>query len=242
MRVANLADTYDANGTLAFSLADLNVRSYGVPALTALKVTVGGVEVGTVAVAEDGTAAVSLDLAGKGVTNGTHEIVLTDAAGTTGTTVRLSANFTGEVVEPTPAPSDEPTVAPSAEPTVEPTIEPTAAPSSDSTVVAPAPSAPAVWDDLGRPIKSDEAGFHQGLDADKDGEGCEQDPNYTNKAEDGSDISNAGSSRQESSSSSSSTGSSLANTGFTASMIAGAGALTLLAGGAALVANRRRKA
>lgn len=257
VRVADLADTYDVNGTLSFSLSDLNVRSYGVPALTELKTTVGGVEVGTVAVAEDGTAAVSLGLAGKGITNGTHEIVLTDATGVAGTTVRLSANFTGEVVEPTPAPSEEPTpaptpseeptAAPTEEPTVapsaEPTAEPTAVPSSDSTVVAPAPSATAfeyencaaVWDALGRPIKSDEAGFHKGLDADKDGVGCEQDPNYTNKAEDGSAI-------KTSTSSGSSSSGHLANTGFTASMIAGAGALTLLAGGAALVANRRRKA
>ncbi|WP_326503430.1 5'-nucleotidase C-terminal domain-containing protein [Rothia nasimurium] len=249
VRVADLAESYNVNGTLAFSLSDLNVRSYGVPALTELKVTVGGVEVGTVAVAEDGTAAVSLDLAGKGVTNGTHEIVLTDATGVAGTTVRLSANFTGEIAEPTPVPSEEPTPAPtpSEEPTVapsaEPTAEPTADPSSDSTVVAPAPSATAfeyencaaVWDALDRPIKSDEAGFHQGLDADKDGVGCEQDPNYTNKAEEGSAI-------KTSTSSGSSSSGRLANTGFTASMIAGAGALTLLAGGAALVANRRRKA
>ena len=92
-----------------------------------------------------------------------------------------------------------------------------------------------MWDDLGRPIKSDEAGFLQGLDADKDGVGCEQDPNYTNKAEDGSAI-------KTSTSSGSSSSGRLAHTGFTASLIAGAGALTLLAGGAALVANRRRKA
>lgn len=152
VRVADLAESYDVNGTLAFSLSDLNVRSYGVPALTELKVTVGGIEVGTVAVAEDGTAAVSLDLAGKGITNGTHEVVLTDATGVAGTTVRLSANFTGEVAEPTsapseeptPAPSEEPTVAPSEEPTVapsvEPTTEPTVAPSSDSSDISNAGS------------------------------------------------------------------------------------------------------
>ncbi|MDY6051712.1 MAG: bifunctional UDP-sugar hydrolase/5'-nucleotidase, partial [Rothia sp. (in: high G+C Gram-positive bacteria)] len=95
VRVTDLAESYDVNGTLTFTLSDLNVRSYGAPALTELKIAVGGLEVGTVAVAEDGSAAVSLNLAGRGITNGAHDIVLTDATGVAGTTVRLSANFTG---------------------------------------------------------------------------------------------------------------------------------------------------
>lgn len=277
VRVADLAESYNVNGALTFSLSDLNVRSYGVPALTELKVTVGGVEVGTVAVSEDGTAAVSLDLAGKGIANGSHDIVLTDAAGTTGTTVRLSASFTGEVeptAEPTPAPAEEPTVAPteqptaapSAEPTTEPTATPSTTPSEESTsaetVSAPAtvpsvetpsqvsaavaPSASptafeyencaAVWDALDRPISSDEAGFHRGLDSDGDGTGCEISPNYPTQAEDGSNISTSGSAGNTSGS----TGSSLAHTGFTASVLAGAGALALVAGGIALVMSRRK--
>lgn len=260
VRLTDLAESYDVNGTLAFSLADLNVRSYGAPALTELKATVAGREVGTVAVAQDGTARVSLDLAGKGVLAGTHEVVLTDTSSLTGTTVRLSATFTGAAAEPTPtpsvkptpapSPSEEPTVAPSPTPseapTSKPSEEPTSAPSQEQTPspsseapVAATPSASAfeykncaaVWEALGRPIMSDEAGFHPGLDADGDKEGCEQDPNYTNRAEDGSAIK----------SSSGSTGSQrLAQTGFTASLLAGIGGLALLAGVAALVANRRR--
>ncbi|WP_237225105.1 5'-nucleotidase C-terminal domain-containing protein [Rothia nasisuis] len=255
VRVADLAESYDVNGPLAFSLSDLNVRSYGVPALTELKVTVGGIEVGTVAVAADGTAAVSLDLAGMGITNGSHEIVLADATGATGTTVRLSANFTGTVAEPTPAPTEEPiSVAPSTTPSEEPTSTetasaPTAAPSTKtpspvSAAVVPSPSptvfeyenCAAVWDALGRPIQSDEAGFHRGLDSDGDGTGCEVSPDYPAQAEDGSDISASGSAG----STSGSAGSSLAHTGFTASVLAGVGALALLAGGVALVVSRRK--
>ncbi|WP_237208429.1 5'-nucleotidase C-terminal domain-containing protein [Rothia nasimurium] len=245
VRVADLAPSYDVNGTLAFTLSDLNVKSFGAPALASLTVKVGEVEVGTVEV-KDGVAAVSLDLAGQGIANGQHEITLVDPSGNTGTVVRLSAEFTGAAAtaEPTATPTAEPTAAPSAEPTVEPsagaTAEPTGAP-SESAVAAPSASATpfeykncaAVWEDLGRPIKSDEKGFHQGLDANNNGVGCESDPNYTNKAEDGSKIS--------ASSGSSTRGPlHLAETGTAIGVVAGAGALALVAGGLALVARRRK--
>lgn len=250
VRVADLAPSYDVNGTLAFTLSDLNVKSFGAPALASLTVKVGEVEVGTVEV-KDGVASVSVDLAGKGITNGQHEITLVDPSGHIGTTVRLDAEFTGAVEptsEPTATPSAEPTAeptaAPSAEPTVEPsagaTAEPTGAP-SESAVAAPSASATAfeykncaaVWEDLGRPIKSDEKGFHQGLDANNNGVGCESDPNYTNKAEDGSKIST--------SSGSSTRGPlHLAETGAAVGVVAGAGTLALVAGGLALAARRRK--
>ncbi|WP_237201406.1 5'-nucleotidase C-terminal domain-containing protein [Rothia nasimurium] len=237
VRVADLAPSYDVNGTLAFTLSDLNVKSFGAPALASLTVKVGEVEVGTVEV-KDGVASVSLDLAGQGIANGQHEITLVDPSGNTGTVVRLSAEFTGA------AATAEPTAAPSAEPTVEPsagaTAEPTGAP-SESAVAAPSASATpfeykncaAVWEDLGRPIKSDEKGFHKGLDANNNGVGCESDPNYTNKAEDGSKIS-------VSSGSSTRGPLHLAETGTAIGVVAGAGALALVAGGLALVARRHK--
>lgn len=245
VRVADLAPSYDVNGTLAFTLSDLNVKSFGAPALASLTVKVGEVEVGTVEV-KDGVAAVSVDLAGQGIANGQHEITLVDPSGNTGTVVRLSAEFTGAAAtaEPTAAPTAEPSATPSAEATVEPSAgapgEPTVAP-SESAVAAPSASATAfeykncaaVWEDLGRPIKSDEKGFHQGLDANDNGVGCESDPNYTNKAEDGSKI--------PASSDSSTRGPLyLAETGATVGMVAGAGALALAAGGLALAARRRK--
>ncbi|WP_421083776.1 5'-nucleotidase C-terminal domain-containing protein [Rothia nasimurium] len=242
VRVADLAPSYDVNGTLAFTLSDLNVKSFGAPALASLTVKVGEVEVGTVEV-KDGVAAVSLDLAGQGIANGQHEITLVDPSGNTGTVVRLSAEFTG-AAEPTATPTAEPSATPSAEATVEPsagaTAEPTVAP-SESAVAAPSTSATAfeykncaaVWEDLGRPIKSDEKGFHQGLDANNNGVGCESDPNYTNKAENGSEIS--------ASSGSSTRGPlHLAETGAAVGVVAGAGALALVAGGLALAARRRK--
>lgn len=263
VQVSNLADSYDLTGALTFDLADLNVDSYGVPALTELAVSVGGVEVGTATVAPDGTVSINLDLAGKGIENGTHDIVLTDGTGVAGTVVRLSADFTGAAQpseEPTPAPSDpapspEPSdpapspapsdPAPSDKPTVpapsDKPVDPTPAPTAEPTATVTPTSEPtafeyencrAVWDDLGRPIKEGERGFHPGLDADGDKVGCETNPDYTNDPK----------SKDSSKDSASSSQKKLAHTGFTSSMIAGAGALALLAGGAALVANRHRKA
>lgn len=257
VRVQNLAESYDVNGPLTFDLADLNVDSYGVPALTELEVTVGGIAVGTATVAADGTATINIDLSDKGIASGTQEIVLTEGTGVAGSVVRLSANFTGEqtappVVEPSPEPSEP---APSPEPSepapAEPTVEPSANPS-----VAPAPTSDptafeyencrAVWDDLDRPIKEGEPGFHSGLDSDGDGVGCETDPDYTNDSDDSgySDSSGSYGSTGSNYGSNSSYGSSqrLAHTGFTSTMIASAGALAVFAGGAVLVANRRRKA
>lgn len=159
--------------------------------------------------------------------------------------------------EPTPEPTVEPTVAPTPAPTAEPTSElsvaPTVAPTIESSVdptVAPiaepsvAPSVSptafeyencaAVWDDLGRPIGSDEAGFHKGLDSDGDGTGCEQNPDYTNPAKQGGSGNGSGSAG--------SSGKKLAHTGFTALAVAGAGALALTAGAGALAVARRRSA
>ncbi|MFW0183446.1 5'-nucleotidase C-terminal domain-containing protein [Rothia sp. CCM 9417] len=247
VKVQDLAAGYDVNGQLTFSLADLNVRSFGVPALTELKVTIDGIEVGTVEVATDGTATVALDLAGQGISAGQHEIELADPSDVTGTLVRLSAKFTGSSAEP-PAPVEPPQPTPTADPTDQPAPSPsqgavTPAPKTSS---APAPTTPetpftyencaAVWDKLGRPIGSDEAGFHKGLDADGDQLGCELNPNYTNRAEDGSAV-KASSGATKSSSASSNR---LANTGFTASLIAAAGGLALLAGVAVLRAGRRK--
>lgn len=258
VKVQDLASSYDVNGQLTFSLADLNVRSFGVPALTELKATVGGVELGTVEVAADGTATVALDLAGKGITAGQQEILLTDPSGVTGTTVRLSAEFTGSSVEtptpgetPEPTPTQEPTTGPTDQPSPVPSSGPTAQPTDEavapapvaSTAPAPAPSATAftyencaaVWDKLGRPIRSDEAGFHKGLDADGDQLGCELNPNYTNRAEDGSTVNTS-----SAATSGSASANRLANTGFTAGLIAAAGGLALLAGVAVLQASRRK--
>ena len=262
VQVQNLTESYDVNGALTFDLADLNVDSYGVPSLTELKVTVGGIEVGTATVAADGTASISLDMAGKGVPNGTHEVLLTDGTGVAGTVVRLSANFTGEqsvppVVEPSPEPSEpvpspEPSQpapsdpAPSPEPSdpapAEPTADPSATPAPTSEPTAfEYENCRAVWDDLDRPIKEGEPGFHPGLDSDGDGVGCETDPDYTNDSDDSGYSDSSG---LYGSSGYGSNGSSqrLAHTGFTSIMIAAAGALAVFAGGAVLVANRRRKA
>lgn len=240
VQVKDVAPSYDVSGQLTFTLADLNVRSFDVPALTELKATVGGIEVGTVAVAENGTATVALDLAGKGIATGYQEILLTDTSGTTGTTVRLGAEFTSSSTEP-PAPGQTPAPTTAPEPTTSPTAEP-----SDGAATPPAPVASAtaltyencaaVWEKLGRPIRSTEEGFHPGLDADGDQLGCELNPNYTNQAEDGSTV-------NTSSTTASSRPSSLkrlANTGFTAGMIAVAGGLSLLVGVAVVRASRRK--
>ncbi|MCM3510811.1 LPXTG cell wall anchor domain-containing protein [Rothia sp. P100] len=89
-------------------------------------------------------------------------------------------------------------------------------------------------------MKEGEPGFHPGLDSDGNGVGCETDPDYTNDSDDSGYSDSSG---LYGSSGYGSNGSSqrLAHTGFTSIMIAAAGALAVFAGGAVLVANRRRK-
>lgn len=204
--MSDLADSYDVSENLTFNLSDLNTRSYDVPALTSLTVSVDGVELGKVAV-QDGAASVDLSLAGKNISAGQHEVVLTDPSGVVGTEIRLTANFTGQQTQPTPEPTPTPTAEPTATPTVAPTAEPSLTPTAEPTATPTAePSASQ------SPSASSVAG---GV---KNGSGTDQGGSA------------AGSKK-----------SSLAYTGSNVALVAGLGALLVVAGAVALGVNRRRK-
>ena len=137
VRVEGLAESYSTDGKLTLSLSDLNVRSFGAPTLSELRATLGGRDIGTVAVAQDGSAELSLDLAGKGLSEGIHELVLSDTSGTTGTQIHLSLTLVASSTQPSPEPT-EPTPSPSVEPTASPSVEPTASASAEPTASASA--------------------------------------------------------------------------------------------------------
>ncbi|MDO5031285.1 excalibur calcium-binding domain-containing protein [Corynebacterium sp.] len=87
--------------------------------------------------------------------------------------------------KPAPAPAPEPAPAPAPAPKPAPAPPPAPAPKpAPHPAPAPAPSAPyyqnckAVWNDLGRPIRSNDPGYRSGLDRDGDGIGCESRPKY----------------------------------------------------------------
>lgn len=162
--------------------------------------------------------------------------------------------------DPTPEPSTEPSSTdPSVEPSEDPTEDPTADPSEDATADPSAqPSATdstqpeasasptgyqncrAVWDDLGRPIHSDEPGYSLDLDADRDTVGCEQDPDYTNDNGTGG----YGSGTSGSGTTGTGSASGLASTGLgrQAGLIVSGGLFVLAAGTALVVFGRRRSA
>lgn len=98
VRVENLQDSYSASGNLTFDVSDLNTRSYDVPALTSLDVTVDGVKLGTVDVT-NGAAHVDVPLAGKNIPGGVHDVVLTDPTGKVGTEAHVSVKIASSFVD-----------------------------------------------------------------------------------------------------------------------------------------------
>lgn len=166
--------------------------------------------------------------------------------------------------EPTSAPSENSTPAPTQDPTTEPSAE--ASESASSEAPKPAeeqksdeatePSAEAkkdpkyqncadVWADRGGPIYRGDPDFLDKLDADGDGVGCEEQPNYENSKKSDSVSLSSGSNDNlgsGSSNASSKGSSSLAQTGASGAMTAaGLGLIALGAGGAVVVATRMRK-
>ena len=177
--------------------------------------------------------------------------------------------------EPTPAPSENPTPAPSEDPTPAPSEDSTPAPTQDPTTEAPKPAqetpSPAeeqksdqasdssakdekaykyqncadVWADRGTSISKDDPDFREKFDANNNGVGCEEQPNYENsKKSDSVSLSSGSNDNLDSGSSnaSSKSSSSLAKTGASDVMTAaGLGLIALGAGGATIVATRMRK-
>ena len=177
--------------------------------------------------------------------------------------------------DPTPAPSQDPTPAPSEDPTPAPSEDSTPAPTQDPTTEAPKPaeetSAPAeeqksdqasdssakdekaykyqncadVWADRGTSISKDDPDFREKFDANNNGVGCEEQPNYENSKKSDSVSLSSGSNDNlgsGSSNASSKSSSSLAKTGASGAMTAaGLGLIALGAGGATIVATRMRK-
>ena len=101
-----------------------------------------------------------------------------------------------------------------------------------------------VWADRGGPIYKGDPDFREKFDADGDGKGCDEQPNYKNSTSDNDNLGsgsgdNLGSGSSNASSKSSS---SLAKTGASGAMTAaGLGLIALGAGGATIVATRMRK-
>jgi len=101
-----------------------------------------------------------------------------------------------------------------------------------------------VWADRGGPIYKGDPDFREKFDADGDGKGCDEQPNYKNST---SDNDNLGSGSNDnlgsgSSNASSKSSASLAKTGASGAMTAaGLGLIALGAGGAVVVATRMRK-
>lgn len=101
-----------------------------------------------------------------------------------------------------------------------------------------------VWADRGGPIYKGDPDFREKFDADGDGKGCEEQPNYENSKSDGVSLSSGSNDNLGSGSSnaSSKSSSSLAKTGASDAMTAaGLGLIALGAGGATIVATRMRK-
>lgn len=170
--------------------------------------------------------------------------------------------------EPTPEPSKsaEPTPAPSeASPSASASEEPSAPAVEDAKETKPAedqksdeatePSAKDekaykyqncadVWADRGGPIYKGDPDFRDKFDADGDGKGCEEQPNYENSKSDSVAMSSGSNDNMDSGSSnaSSKSSASLAKTGASGAMTAaGLGLIALGAGGAVVVATRMRK-
>ena len=101
-----------------------------------------------------------------------------------------------------------------------------------------------VWADRGGPIYKGDPDFREKFDADGDGKGCEEQPNYENSKSDSVSLSSSSNDNLGSGSSnaSSKSSSSLAKTGASDAMTAaGLGLIALGAGGATIVATRMRK-
>ena len=90
-----------------------------------------------------------------------------------------------------------------------------------------------VWADRGGPIYKGDPDFREKFDADGDGKGCDEQPNYKNSTSDNDNLGSNASSKSSSS---------LAKTGASGAMTAaGLGLIALGAGGATIVATRMRK-
>ena len=104
-----------------------------------------------------------------------------------------------------------------------------------------------VWADRGGPIYKGDPDFREKFDADGDGKGCDEQPNYKNSTSDNDNLGSSSSndnldSGSGSSNASSKSSSSLAKTGASDAMTAaGLGLIALGAGGATIVATRMRK-
>ena len=101
-----------------------------------------------------------------------------------------------------------------------------------------------VWADRGGPIYKGDPDFREKFDADGDGKGCEEQPNYENSKSDSVSLSSGSNDNLGSGSSNASSkgSSSLAKTGASDAMTAtGLGLIALGAGGATIVATRMRK-
>ena len=175
---------------------------------------------------------------------------------------------------PTPAPSEDSTPAPSQDPTTEapkPADETSAPAVEDVKETKPAEEQKSdeqksdqasdssakdektykyqncadVWADRGTSIHRGDPDFRDKFDADGDGEGCEEQPNYENSKKSDSVSLSSGSNDNlgsGSSNASSKSSSSLAKTGASDAMTAaGLGLIALGAGGATIVATRMRK-
>lgn len=176
--------------------------------------------------------------------------------------------------DPTPAPTEDSTPAPSQDPTTEapkPADETSAPAVEDAKETKPAEDQkPAeeqksdqasdssakdekaskyqncadVWADRGGPIYKGDPDFLEKFDADGDGKGCEEQPNYENSKSDSVSLSSGSNDNLGSGSSnaSSKSSSSLAKTGASDAMTAaGLGLIALGAGGATIVVTRMRK-
>ena len=177
--------------------------------------------------------------------------------------------------DPTPAPSEDSTPAPTQDPTTEapkPAEETSAPAVEDAKETKPAEDQkPAeeqksdqasdssakdekaykyqncadVWADRGTSISKDDPDFREKFDANNNGVGCEEQPNYENSNKSDSVSLSSGSNDNlgsGSSNASSKSSSSLAKTGASDAMTAaGLGLIALGAGGATIVATRMRK-
>ncbi len=177
--------------------------------------------------------------------------------------------------DPTPAPSEDSTPAPTQDPTTEapkPAEETSAPAVEDAKETKPAEDQkPAeeqksdqasdssakdekaykyqncadVWADRGTSISKDDPDFREKFDANNNGVGCEEQPNYENSNKSDSVSLSSGSNDNlgsGSSNASSKNSSSLAKTGASGAMTAaGLGLIALGAGGATIVATRMRK-
>ena len=101
-----------------------------------------------------------------------------------------------------------------------------------------------VWADRGTSISKDDPDFREKFDANNNGVGCEEQPNYENSKSDSVSLSSGSGDNLDSGSSNASSkgSSSLAKTGASDAMTAaGLGLIALGAGGATIVATRMRK-